>query len=330
MMVILTTLPNATEKDLSLIEPIISAELTRIIGYINTFVLAISLGALGIFANTANISVYLKMGLQETTNINFFALSAFDLFVSLGAVVIHLTYNRPLSVMRLPSGALVGEIGIGSCFVFYPCLGCSAWITAILSVERCLCISMPLKIKQIATPKRMVLLILTMAAYELIFIVLLYIDPGPPYQVVNPRASLYFICSFSAPCLVCFFIVLISTVLLVVRLKQNLEWRNELNEAPKQTIQISKGSKEMKAARSVVAICVIFIVCFAPNVALFALSLVDPRFTPYDPYYGNLMRPVYALSSLLQVFSSAVNIVVYYKMSTKYREVFRAIFCRKD
>ena len=142
----LTSFANGTDTDLS-ITPIISAYVSRIIGYINTYVLGILLGVVGIFTNTANISVYWKMGLSKTTNISFFALSIFDLLVSMSTVMVMVTRNQPVSLMRLPSGALVSELGMALCFILYPCLSCSAWTTAILTIERCLCISAPLKVR---------------------------------------------------------------------------------------------------------------------------------------------------------------------------------------
>ena len=137
---------NVTEKNLHHITPIISFYVLKIIGYTNGFFLTTLVGVLGIVTNTANISVYFKMGLSETTNINFFSLSISDLLVSLSAVLVQLTYNPPVSVMKLPSGAPLSEIGMAACYIQFPCMGCSAWITAVLSVERYLCISMPLKV----------------------------------------------------------------------------------------------------------------------------------------------------------------------------------------
>ena len=145
--VALTSDTIVTETNLHHISPIISFYVSSIIGYINGYVLTIIAGVFGIFTNTANISVYLKMGLSETTNINFFFLSISDLLVTLSATMALITYNPPVSVMKLPSGASVSEIGLGASFIMYPCMGFSAWITAILSLERCLCISAPLKVR---------------------------------------------------------------------------------------------------------------------------------------------------------------------------------------
>ncbi|KAK3799584.1 hypothetical protein RRG08_053212 [Elysia crispata] len=242
--VAVTSVTNVTEKNLQQISPIISAYVLSIIGYVNGFVLTTFVGVLGVFTNTANICVYLKMGLSETTNISFFSLSISDLLVSLSAVLVQLTYNPPVSVMTLPSGAPVSEIGMAACFIMFPSMGCSAWITAVLSVERCLCISTPLKVKEIFTPKRTVFLVLAMVIYQSVLIVLLYSYPGPPYDVPNSaRRSRYITSSFTVLTCICVFVVLISTVLLVVSLKQNLEWLTRQRNNPTKTLAAGKKQK---------------------------------------------------------------------------------------
>ena len=137
---------GSLEEQTSRLAPILSLQVTSILALIFGTFIGVLTGLVGMLTNAANISVYLRMGLTETTNISFFALSIFDLFVSMSTVVVLISYSRLVSGMRLPSGAAVGEIGVGACFILYPCLGCSAWITAILSTERCLCIAMPLKV----------------------------------------------------------------------------------------------------------------------------------------------------------------------------------------
>ena len=139
-------LQNGTDRTPP-ISPLISSYAGLILGFVNGLVLSVLTGAVGMLTNAANISVFLKMGLTETTTISFFSLSVADLFVCMSTIVVNLVYTRPVIDMKLPSGAKAGEIGIGACFILYPCLGCSAWITTILSVERCLCIVMPLKVR---------------------------------------------------------------------------------------------------------------------------------------------------------------------------------------
>ena len=185
---------------------------------------------------------------------------------------------------------------------------------------------LPFQVKEIFTPKRTMFLILIMVIYQMVFIFLLFLNPGPPYDVVNKKKSLYFMSSSSVPSFICFFVVFVSTLLLVVKLKQNVEWRSN---AAKQSNTSSGSAREMKAAKCVVAICTIFIICFTPTIVLVVTGLIYPKFTHQDPYLGTLMRSLYALSILMQVLSSSINIFVYYAMGSKYRDVFNALFCRR-
>ena len=165
-----------------------------------------------------------------------------------------------------------------------------------------------------------------MAIYQSVHIILLLSNPGPPYDVSNARRLHYMTSSFSAPTFICFFVVLISTTFLVVRLKQNLKWRNKVT---KQSNKISGSLKETKAAQCVAAICTIFIICFTPNVALIFIGTVYPELTPHNLHFGTLIVALYAISTMFQVLSSFVNIFVYYTMSTKYRDNFKAMFYGK-
>ena len=145
-----TSAANRTSLDHdSQVTPIISVHTTNVIAIVFGTFMCVATGFVGMVTNSANICVYLKLGLTETTNISFFALSICDFIMSASTVVVLIFYSRLVSGKRLPSGAMAAEIGIAASYVYYPCLGCSAWITAILSADRCLCIAMPLKVNLI-------------------------------------------------------------------------------------------------------------------------------------------------------------------------------------
>ena len=179
--------------------------------------------------------------------------------------------------------------------------------------------------KEIVTPKRITGLILAMVFYEMTFAGLLFAQTGPPYDAFNIKRLLYLICSFSGPSCICFAIVVVTTSVLVAQLRQNLAWRNE---ATKQSARGSRTSKEQRVARSVIFISSIFIVCFIPNVVTWVTGLVYPKYDIRNPYWGNLTRIMFIFCMLFQSANSTVNIFVYYRMSTKYREVFDGLFRR--
>ncbi|GFS07255.1 chemosensory receptor A [Elysia marginata] len=160
------------------------------------------------------------------------------------------------------------------------------------------------------------MLVCVLAIFETIFAGLILFTTGPPYAYMN--------WCFSYPSMICFLLVSASTVFLVVRLKANLSWRSRL---PNQLI--CSSAKEIKASRSVILICWMFIISFIPNIFLVTAALVYPEFTLQGPYYKWLVHILAAFAMLFQMISSSVNVFVYYSMSTRFREVFIETFCRK-
>ena len=109
---------------------------------INGFGLTGSISIFGIFSNSLNIIVYLKLGLRETTNISFFALGVADWLVSVCSSLTVISHLQEIS----PYGAAVTHLDFQVSVVMFPCMGLGAWVIVLLSAERCLCIVMPLKV----------------------------------------------------------------------------------------------------------------------------------------------------------------------------------------
>ena len=109
---------------------------------INGFGLTNTIAVFGVFSNSLNIIVYLKLGLRETTNISFLALGISDW---LFCVCSFLSVTCHLSEIS-PYGAAMTNLDTEISVVTLPCLGLGAWVIVLLSAERCLCIVMPLKV----------------------------------------------------------------------------------------------------------------------------------------------------------------------------------------
>ena len=128
------------------VAPFVSYYTFTIVHTALNFLITCPVALFGCFSNVINIALYLKMGVAETTTINILALSTVDLLVCATTFMAVISFNPLLASWKLPSGAEVTEIGFGSFIIAYPCLSCGAWFTTLLSVERCLCIMMPLKV----------------------------------------------------------------------------------------------------------------------------------------------------------------------------------------
>ena len=128
--------------------------------------------------------------------------------------------------------------------------------------------------------------------------------------------------SYSIPTLICFALVSVGTIFLVIKLRQSAEFRRSM--AVKRPVKIS--SKERTLSRSVIGICVIYIVCQGPNVILYLVSIVYPPVHTWNPVYGNVVLVLMSAIMLLQAISSSINLFVYFRMMSQYRYTFKKLF----
>ncbi|GFS24964.1 chemosensory receptor C [Elysia marginata] len=133
---------NKTTGHGGIIDTFVSFSTYKILLLVNGFGFTVSVATFGVFSNTLNVIVYLKLGLRETTNISFFALAIVDLLICVCSAVSILSRLSEVS----PYGRSVIYLGYQVAGLLFPCLGMGAFITTVLSAERCLCIVMPLKV----------------------------------------------------------------------------------------------------------------------------------------------------------------------------------------
>ena len=165
---------------------------------------------------------------------------------------------------------------------------------------------------------------LTVVAYALTFLVIVYVDATPPYNSYPKRLGFYFFYLYAIPLTTCFFIVVITTVSLIINLRRQQRWRRETAS------QSDKSSdKENKLVRTIIAISTLFIICSFPYVAIFITEAVYPPYRHKDPYLGSLSTIILSVSGVFQAVSSAVNIFFYYRMSSRFNKVFSACFLLK-
>ncbi|RUS76950.1 hypothetical protein EGW08_015299 [Elysia chlorotica] len=218
----------------TLLDPLVSVALMDIFLMVNDFVLCSLLSFLGVFTNIANIVVYARMGLSETSKINFLALSVLDFFVSLVTFFLKFLYSPVLK--HLSTGPITTRISTSLSPPMLCTIGASAMMTALISTERCLCVVFPLKVKMFLTPRRVLYLLLTIVAYMVTFLLVFYIDVGAPFINQIGKQVFYLLCFFALPSTTCFLIVVLSTIFLVVQLRKNLKWRMERSSQSAESI----------------------------------------------------------------------------------------------
>ena len=303
-------------------------------------------------ANIITIMVYRRLGYADSTNISLTALAISDLGVAIT------TFNCVIGVLlpTIPNVPFTYEI------FFLPASSphvlfsrASALITTYLSIERYLCVSIPLKIKRIITPKRtlVAMIVIFMAALGPFPVVCLRWPVGwrfypernktllgtlfvtdPTVLILGNISQVYV--SLFLPVFT-FFTVFICTILLAVSLKKSKAWR-DANKSTTSKI-VSKGddslpesvtskSKEAKAVRMLISIATVFIISSIPSSIHMFFVLTIPEFD-LNGRYSNLYSLTGMMFLVVDCINCTANVFIYYNMSSKFRRAMLTLFFGK-
>ncbi|GFO37251.1 chemosensory receptor a [Plakobranchus ocellatus] len=308
----------------------------------------------GIIANSLSIAVFVKQGFSEPSNISLTALAVCDFTLAVLLTWSNLCFLLTRHNARLPfHSANVSFVTGGAQSAF---LGSTvAWVTAFITFERCLCILVPLKVRRLITPRgifvsMLIIILLTFCPSFLIYIRYKFVWVFKPYLnetilnsiPVNSEFAILFekvyivICGVVQP-LLAFSIVLICTVLLVVQLRKISSWRMSVTSAKSQRVPPEENptaslsatearisQKEKRLVRKVAAIATTFIVSYIPICIMILCDFVFDEFNLFG-VYRRLYILIGCLTSLGQSISGSVNILIYYKMGSKFRSIFRRL-----
>ncbi|KAK0056196.1 growth hormone secretagogue receptor type 1 [Biomphalaria pfeifferi] len=319
---------------------LLSDGVKQIYELVNYLVFCNIFSVFGIFSNIINIIVFCKQGLNSTVNISFTGVAVSDLCSLVTLLWFNVCVNPLFVNSDVPMAPSEVQHLTGgfphACFARITC-----WITVYITAERCLCIVSPLKIKRIITNKRATSIIV--GIYILIIASLL-----PEYTTMyigwkeypemnrsllglirtkeNDKVSGLTFLLYAIYILVSFFAIIVFTTILVVKLKQKTKWREESTFDDKQSNTISNRDK--KTVRMVIVIALVLIVCYLPSVLLCTTGFIVPGFFVVGQY-SNVFFVTWSFAFVLDALNSSVNIILYYTMSSKYRQTLHEILSRK-
>ncbi|KAH9523244.1 hypothetical protein Btru_066195 [Bulinus truncatus] len=319
---------------------VVSQAVLDIVLLVNLDVLGEIVGLVGIVANVVNVHVFVKQGFRDTVNISLTALALSDI----GALVTLQLYNVMVNPWFAQADLPFVPLEVQSLTAFYPHNYFSrvrGFITAFVTLERCLCVAWPLKIKQVLT-KRVslvcnVIIYLLMIANVSPNYIMTYYD----WKFVKSRnKTLYgilyrpnkdvvfgytfFVTDFFVP-LFAFFIVVICTIVIVVTLRSKALWRQSVSSGSGDGSEKGIPSKERKVMLMITAVSVIFIVCFIPFSAILTARALVPGMSINGPYW-NLVLLVGSVAFFMETINSSISFVIYFKMSSKFRVHILEIF----
>lgn len=306
--------------------------------YVNNVVLTGVISILGSVANVINLMVFYKHGLNTTINISFFALAVADLC----GLIMQTWYSICATPALDNAGLAMSFIDIlyitagvpREMFSRITCL-----ITVYITAERCLCIAFPLKVKQIITSKATASTLFSIYVVTWITAMPLYCTSSIDWKFnFEKNATLLgFVIASNTDVaesavfiihaifgVLAFFAVIVFTSILIRKLGQKSAWRKttaNLNQEKSEAV----SNRDRRTVAMIVLIACVLIICYTPAVLLCATTFYEPEFNTGGKYY-NEYQILWSFAFMFEAINSSVNIFVYLKMSTKYRQTFREMF----
>ncbi|CAG5128587.1 unnamed protein product [Candidula unifasciata] len=291
----------------------------------------------GVLTNLLNIFTFLKQGVQDTVNISLLALAISDLCSQIPLTFASIFIIPTFNMLDLPFACddlLYLLVWIHVMFTRVTTL-----ITAYITLERCICVAAPLKVKNIFSPARTLVCMVTVFAVMLALVSpMLYtarltwiFSPLRNATILgvtfidnrNKIETITFASSNLIPT-VAFFLVIVCTVLLVVNLQKKSQWRLQASVSSSSSVM---SSRDRKVVKMVTLISVIFVVCYFPGTAGFIWLIVDTEMR-FDGKHRNLLYAVYSVLFNLESINASINLFIYLRLSSKFRSTFLKAFCR--
>ncbi|GFO27998.1 chemosensory receptor a [Plakobranchus ocellatus] len=329
---------TGTNFIVNMIKPILSAEtylaLAGVLAYTNIFV-----AVAGIITNILVIITYTKIGFSESINITYLALGISDLGASVFRAWGSLCFVFDIASTNLP----FHPTSIAITTSFYPAQGLektTAFLTAFLAFERCLCVQFPLHVRTIVTRQKTMVSILVIyffvfgpsnlsfivCPFKWIFnhdqnrIVLATVPLQNNLRFIITRALIAFYGS------VLHFIALITvwicTIFLAIGLKKKADSRIDSFKHSKDK---QDRKKESHVIKMVFLISVTYLACSTP----IAATLLVPHFVPEFESTRALARinlVTHMFSALMAQLNSTVNLFIFLYMGSRFRQTFLTLF----
>ena len=327
-------------------------------GYLNlVFRLIVNpiLGIAGMFLNTVNIIVFYKMGLSDGVARNFFMLALSDALFATFAFL-----NKLLIILRIVTIMCVGYGGLEQVIntIFQATFYCLPYLqnfslitTCVIAVVRCCCVAMPLKVKYLLTARHQLaailflsgiatcVLVYAMAPMKLIYLPNLKTNSTLGF-FVGARWSIYAVfnnvLSFGGfiICIACV-IILSASLGKASKFRHSLTLTTEISTSVKKNKTSAPDAKSKdtqrnaRVVRTVLLVCVIFIVCNVLNILFFIMLATVKGFGPVGEY-PHSTELVILVSEMFLLMSVCLNTIIYVLYNSRYRSIFRTMFGYKS
>ncbi|GFR90473.1 peptide receptor GPCR [Elysia marginata] len=333
------------------IMPILTAVFFSTILFIGTF---------GVIGNILNLLVYARLGFSETIHMSFAALAVSDLCCVINLVWTFFCVTPELLALFACHGLRVDPTQLSNFTGGWPHMAFSrttAFLTSWISLERCLCVILPTKVKVIITRKVTRIVLTAIFIIGCCPVVLAYIDLKFKW-ILDPASNIttlnmYYdfegnenifnglaILLYGAIYPVCSWIVVtVCTTFLIVKLRRSVKWRKANATATTTTTntadrdfpinQRNASNRENRATKTIVMIaCFVIVFSFPISANNLTALVLRKEYSPYGSLWS-LFRLNSGIGMLFSEINSSANIIFYISTGSRFRSVLLQMFSSK-
>ncbi|KAK0051134.1 cannabinoid receptor 1 [Biomphalaria pfeifferi] len=277
------------------------------------------------------------MGLRKSVNMSLFAMSLSDLIGLTFQIWHNFCQNPYLENTDIPVDFMTVQILTAGC----PNIAVSritCWITMYITAERCLSVLVPFKVQRILTFRRTLIILILIYSINLSFFLPIYAADYLSWKYFPSQnmtkigiyrwdniATINVLLDMSHLTLsvIAFVFVVAFTSILVVIMKKSSKWRATVTFSKHQNE--AQPRRENKTIGMVVMVATVLIVCYTPGVTCSLIRTVSPEFNLFAQQV-HLYHVIWSFCFLFHSINSSLNVIVYYKKSSKYRKTFHELF----
>ncbi|KAI8782560.1 lysophosphatidic acid receptor 6 [Biomphalaria glabrata] len=330
------TMNNLTETEsLTFMEDdaLTTNDIYMTIVFVNVIISAV-IGLTGVVLNLINITVFIKMGFGEFTNVSLLSLAVADFWALLFLSGIVILYN-PLMLQVADIGMIdtICYLAVATPHVCF--LEISGCCNCLLVLERLLCIALPHRIKSLVTPRRALLVNISIYIYIISIKILVHIgyavsntvfqSEGNTTIVSDPQAIGKTMDSISNVLdtftqLTTFPLMVGLTGATIRVFQKSSEWRRTVT-SPAQSNAMSK--KERKLAKMVLIISSVYLACIFPS---FLTALIILVFDNLSMTSREVFFVTFTFLFNIDAINSTLPFFIYLNMSSKFKISFKSLF----
>ncbi|XP_035824069.1 uncharacterized protein LOC118477223 [Aplysia californica] len=324
----------------------ISADVKYLFDVIITCGLHTSLVVFGSVTNILNVIIFSRIGVMDSITISFVALS----FTDFGVEFMN-TAERVCMIFSLVLAADEREINVDLDALAYTLTwyakisyDMSVFITVFIAVQKCCCVALPFHFSDVFTPIKSIVINVTIVCGFLVYHLPVMANQDLRWRfdprtnssrlvmwVTKERSILLSINDFGRNIYITAsqVIVIICLLILVIKLRKSSAFRRTVasgdeSTSKEESSKVKFSTRDLNVIKSVTYVAALFVACTIPSVALAYCRQFIPKFDFTG--HANLFLVVFRVRNTFIYLCCAVNIFIYYRFNTKFREETKILF----